>query len=188
MKRFVLVFAVLATLAGLTASDTVTTTVTFNVPSSVSFTVTLPGQSGTASGPTAGVEFNSSVVTANKINCSVVAAGANAQTAAIPCFNYSNTGNRDINVTLQFGAGVPSQVKVKAGQNNTAWIAACTCTSLIGGSCEKDDCVYVNSTTAVKVANITYTGYQEVWLWADFTNYMGGSTDSATLTHTSQAT
>jgi hypothetical protein len=184
--RSLLALALLLGVLSVAFADTVTTLVYFNVPSSLTFTVTLPGDLESSGGASAAIEFNSSLPNAKMINCTSFVAGGLNQTDLIPCFNYSNTGNRDINFTMQFGAGVPAQVKVKAGQNNSAWIAACTCTSLIAGDCPRNDCVEVNS-TVVKVANVSYGGFKEVWLWADFTNYMGGSSANSTLTHTSEA-
>ena len=187
MKRPLLVLVVLAALALYVEAATVTTTVYFNVPSSISFTVTLPGQSATASGASADIEYNSSIVTATKINCTVRPGNANNQTALVPCFNYSNTGNRVINVTLQFGTALPTGVMVKAGHNNSAWAATCTCTDLAGTACNTNQCVEVNDSVAVKVANIAYAGYKDVWMWADYSSYSGGASNSRTLTHTSQA-
>jgi hypothetical protein len=191
MKKLMLAVAALAMLAGIAAADTVTTTVWFNVPSDVSFSVTLPGESPVSSGATTDIEYNSTVPTLAKINCTVREAGPQgAQTAAIPCFNYSNTGNRAINVTLAFGSNLPTGVTVKAGQNNSAWIASCTCADLITGCPGLNDCVVVatsSSTPTVKVANIAYAGYKEVWMWADYSGYTGGATNQRALTHTSQA-
>jgi hypothetical protein len=185
--RNLIALVVLMAIAAVAFADSVTTTVYFNVPSSISFTVTLPGGSPVASGATGDIEFNSSAVSRVKLNCTVRSSPGNNQTAAIPCFNYSNTGNRNINITLQFGVALPTQVKVKAGHNNTAWISSCTCTSLATGGCPGlNDCVEVNSTVAVKIATIPYAGYKDIWLWADFTNYMGGSSDTSILTHTSE--
>ena len=187
MKKQLLVLVVLAAIVYFAAADTVTTTVYFNVPSSISFTVTLPGQSATASGgSSADIEYNASIPTQTKINCTVRPGNANNQTTLVPCFNYSNTGNRALNITLQFGSALPTGVMVKAGHNNSAWAATCTCTDLAGTACNTNQCVEVNDSVAVKVANIAYAGYKEVWMWADFTNYMGGSTGSSTLTHTTQ--
>jgi hypothetical protein len=177
--------ACLAVLASVAVADTVTTTVWFNVPSDVTFTVTLPGKGGVASGATADIEYNSTTPTLNKINCTVAESAGASQTDEIPCFNYSNTGNREINITLQFGTELPSGVTVKAGWNNTAWIATCTCTDLPG--CGDDDCVEVDDSAAVTVATIAYAGYREVWMWADYADYGGGSSAQRELTHTSVA-
>ena len=181
--RIGLLVASLALLAMFAAADTVTTTVWFNTPSDVSFSVTLPGRGAIASGSTSDVEYNSSTPTAEKINCSVRATPWSSQTESVPCFNYSNTGNREINVTMQFGSALPAGVAVKAGWNNSAWVASCSCTKL--PACGSNDCVNVTDTSAVTVATIAYAGYQEVWMWADFSSYSGGSSNSRTLTHTS---
>jgi hypothetical protein len=185
-KKLVVVLACLAVLATLVAADAVLTAVYFNVPSAIGFTVTIPGESATAGPSTADIEFNSTVPTRIKINCTSRDTPFGSQTDVIPCFNYSNTGNRAINITLQFGTALPAGVTVKAGHNNSAYIASCTCINLPycdGGN----DCVEVNDSVAVHVANLSYGTYDEIWLWADFLNVVGGTATNRTLIHTSTA-
>jgi hypothetical protein len=184
--KFGLIVAALAVLAAFAFADTVSTTVWFNVPSDITFTVTIPGK-GAVAGSTTDIEYNATVPTITKVNCTVREGGGQSQTALVPCFNYTNTGNRAINITLQFGSALPTGVTVKAGHNNSAWLASCTCTDLVGG-CPLDDCVVVPATptTAVKVANIPYASYKDVWMWADYASYMGGAGNSRALSHTSE--
>ncbi len=181
MKKLIFVVFALLALGSFAAAATKSTTVYFNVPSSISFSVTLPGQSATTGATTANIEFNSSIPTINKINCSVMLSGGVEQTDLIPCFNYSNTGNQAINITLKFDS-LPAGVTVKAGLNDTAWIASCACAEL--PTCNIDDCIDV-ADSDVTVSSIAYAGYEEVWLWADFSSVMGGTAETRTLTHTS---
>ncbi len=183
MKRITLVIASLALLAAMAFADTKATTVWFNVPSDVTFSVTLPGQGATAGGATTDIEYNASVPTLNKINCSVREPGGVLQTDTVPCFNYTNTGNRAINITLVFDLAPPAGVTVKAGLNDSAWIASCACAEL--PTCNIDDCIEVDNAAAVTVATIAYAGYQEVWMWADYSGYGGGSSNQRGLTHES---
>ncbi|MCX6777808.1 MAG: hypothetical protein NT157_02890 [Candidatus Micrarchaeota archaeon] len=183
-KWIAVVFIVVAAIAVLVWADAATTTVYFNTPSTVSFTITLPGEAA-ATTPTADIEFNSTDTSATKINATVTNAG-DAQTDVVPIFTYTNTGNVGIKITLLFGAALPAQVKVKAGLNNSAWQTWCNESILYDA--RHNDCAFVNDTQAATVANISVAGTEEVWLWADYTVYPGGSSTSRTLTHTSLAT
>ncbi|MFH1448452.1 MAG: hypothetical protein ABIG39_06315 [Candidatus Micrarchaeota archaeon] len=181
-----LVIASLVLLVAVVGADTMLTAVYFNVPSSISFTVTVPGESAAAGATTPDIGFNSSIPTATKINCSCGGGSETLQDDNVPCFNYTNTGNRAINLSVQFGSALPAGVRTKAGHNASAYEAECTCSTLPTG-CTTNACVFVNDTLSVKVADIAYGGYEEVWFWADFANVTGGTDTNRTLIHISQA-
>lgn len=182
-----LVLASLTLLVAIVGADSILTAVYFNVPSDVSFTVTVPGESAVASGSTADIGFNSTEPTATKINCSTSDGSAGyIQDDDIPCFNYTNTGNRALNVSMQFGSALPAGITCKAGHNASAWQTDCGCDTLPTG-CLTDDCVFVNESMPVKVADIAYSDYEEVWFWADFSSVTGGTSTNRTLSHISEA-
>ncbi len=185
-KRLGLVLASLALLVAIVGADTILTSVWFNVPSDISFSVTVPGESAVASGWTADIGFNSTVPTAYKINCSAGGAAETIQDDDIPCFNYTNTGNRAINISMQFASALPAGVTCMAGHNASAFQNECTCDTLPTG-CTTNACVFVNNSEAVKVADIAYGAYEEVWFWANFTSVTGGTSTNRTLWHVSES-
>lgn len=184
--NFGVVALLLLILAIVVGADSVTTTVWFNVPSVISFTVTLPGESPIASGTTMDILFNSTSTTINKLNATIAHNYTN-QSATVPIFNYSNTGNGNINITVDFSSALPSGVSVKAGLNDSAWDTKCWATNL--ATATNNTCAMVNeSANATVVGSLAVGTTKGVWLWADYSSVAYGTYTSRTLTHRSQVT
>jgi len=187
-KALLIILIFLLGAVGITLADTITTPVRFVVPTTISFTISIPATNATtfSSGQTTTtIIFNTTVTTANKLNATNVVGGSPVQTANVGIFNYTNTGNTAINITINFTTALPSGVSVKAGWADNDWESSCTQANKTTGT----GCVNVTaSTSVVRIANLTTTGatkYREVWLWADYNNVASGLDQTVNLAHVS---
>ncbi len=179
-KRNSIFALLLLALVSLVGADVITTNVFFNVPTSVAFTLTLPGLAANSSGHlTTFIEYNHSSNTVRKVNAS---AGGTAQSAAVPIFNYSNTGNVIINISLVFNESIPATINVSASKADGGYQLSCNVSA--GAYPNTTTCKNVTNAGA-NITNISISGYQEIWMWADFNNLPGGSSVRRTLSHVS---
>ncbi len=178
---------------GVVFADTITTPVRFLLPTSLAFTLSVPGNNSTSyssGSTTTTLQFNATVTTGNKINASNL--GGDTQTSTSPIFNYTNTGNVYLNMTINFTAALPSGVTVKAGWADGAWETSCTGTANNGFNFTNGTtrCANVTLATNATVANMSVNGvgsYRNVWLWADYSSVAIGTDTTVNLVHTSKA-
>lgn len=148
---------------------------------SYAFTVTVLGQSPTYSNETnynatPDIYFNISTKNAAFVYpCANADYATNCQTGTLPVFNYSNTGNVAINLTLNFSAALPSGIEVygnSSARNGTAYSTL----RLVNGTCE-GGCFRV-------AQGLNWTNnWAALWLWANFTGMTGGNAYSRVLQH-----
>ncbi len=182
-----LVLAIFAlSLSVIVFADTITTPVRFIVPTTLSFTLSVPGNNASsfsAGSTTTTIIFNSTSNTVSQLN-GTAAGSAQQQTATIPIFNFTNTGNVLINITMNFSTSLPSGVSVKAGWASGAYQASCGASVMPS----KTVCINVTAGSVVNVANLTTSGgeqHRDVWLWADYSNVASGTDSTVNLVHTS---
>ncbi len=188
-SKIAIVFLVVVLASSLIAfADTITTPVRFLLPTTISFTLSVPGNNATSfsSGQTTTtIRFNSTITNTIKLNATP--AGGAQQTAAIPIFNYTNTGNTYLNITVNFSTALPAGVTVRAGWADGAYQSSCTASVIPSTTA----CVNVTAGGNVAVANLSTTGgaggsFRDVWLWADYNSTVAVGTDSTVnLVHTS---
>ncbi len=115
------VFAItmIALIPSAMAAETVTTTAHFNVPSSVAFEVTLPGEStvessggGTA---TTDIEFNCTDTGGTEANVEAKVVGGTVQSDGTPIYEIDNIGTVDINVTIAINTNMPACMALQGG-------------------------------------------------------------------------
>lgn len=150
-----LIFAALAVLLisgtamGYDANTPFTVTMNFIVPSDTTFTATLAGTETT-------IDFNPA--TANSIG---VQPDSQDNSTSVPIVNITNAGNVNANYSVNLTAAKPSWVTLKANSGTDY----ATATAF--------------DTTAVELAgwqNIVPSTVAPVYLWADFTSAVGGTT------------
>lgn len=145
--------------------ESTSTIVHFNLPTDMSYTLTLPGlgavTSNTSATPggtaTADVDFNCSAVG----SCAAVnpkAHGGSVQADGTPIFEFDNTGNIGINITVFFNDTTPTCIVV---WGNTTWnddeTALATANNVIGG------------TNVTVISNFQpVTAAQDWYMWANF--------------------
>jgi hypothetical protein len=176
--------------AALVAADYAQTTVWFTVATSVSFTVTIPGAgatSSTAAAPgtaTGDVYVNATTVPVVALqpcanpdfstNCQVTTVGS-----ARPIFNYSNTGNVALNMTIRFNSTLPSYVAVWG--NSTCSAGTCSAAKRpvneSGVSNEKHYVVQGLPTTA--------GNWAAEWLYVNFSSGATGGAVNRVMLHNS---
>ncbi|MFH1106838.1 MAG: hypothetical protein V1787_02995 [Candidatus Micrarchaeota archaeon] len=173
--------ALLVAFAGFAYAEFAQTTVYFNVPVRLSFTITLPdtvqtNASGTtapwSADATADINFTlaaGSISGTHVQPCLTVAFGGGCQTGpAVPIFAYKNTGTTNISMWLKFNASLPTGIVV--GVNSTA--------SGTGNNMVNHTALYdVNNSlwaNAFQDLNISSNQYANVSLYANFTNVQGG--------------
>jgi hypothetical protein len=148
---------------------------------SYAFTVTVLGQPPTYSNETnynatPDIYFNISSANAAAVYpCANADYATNCQTGTLPIFNYTNTGNVAINLTLNFSSALPSGIEVygnSSARNGTAYSTL----RLINNTCE-GGCFRV-----AQGLNFT-NNWAALWLWANFTNVVGGNAYSRVLRH-----
>lgn len=113
----VLVFGLPLVIASAEYTQTI---VHFNVPSEIAYTLTLPGvaavNSAASPAATADIDFNcSSSGSVGSVNAS--AFGGSTQSNGTPIFQFDNTGNLNLNITVYLNDTVPSCIKLWG--NNT---------------------------------------------------------------------
>jgi hypothetical protein len=101
------------------ASESVTTTAHFNIPSVVSFEVTLPGESAVEStgggAATTDIEFNctDSGGTEDDVEAKVV--GGVVQNSTVPIYSINNIGTENLNVTISLNSAMPACMTLNGG-------------------------------------------------------------------------
>ncbi len=183
--------ALIAMFSASAAADYVQTSVFFNVPTTISFSVTLPGQGAVNSNgtlppnapPTANIEFNSTNPTIVNIFPCVVGGGtcqSGAGSTGTPIFQYRNLGNTNISIQLIFNASLPSTVTTRA---NSSWDKS----SLSNGTAFAGDRAVnaTENTTLGTSIDWATTSVLNVYMYANFTVYPGGSRTKLLLNHTS---
>lgn len=192
-SRNVVIAVAFLFLAGVAfAPQTITTPVRFILPTTTTFTLAIPGNNATVFTSTlAGVTattivYNTTNRTESGINATAVGTST-VQGPTVPIFNITNTGNININVTINFSTALPSGVEVKAGWGPNAYQTGSNgCTGPAagppgGGTGSLTTCSNITASQVVTtIANMSTSGgakYREVWLWADYTNVVVG-TDS----------
>ncbi len=191
----VIVFLLGAVLAQTTQQ--ITTPVRFIVPTTITFTLAIPGNNATTyASTTAGatattILYNTTNRTESGINATAV--GGASQTPAVPIFNFTNTGNVNINITINFSTALPTGVEVKAGWGANAYQSGSQgCTGAAAGppvnSTNGDDRLRCSNITAslvvTTIANLSTSGagiYRNVWMWADFSSVTAGTDATVNL-------
>jgi hypothetical protein len=198
-------FALMPSMPG--AQPTMNTHIIFIIPSVVSFRITLPGtggfnQTGGGSFITPDIAFNSSLnltggrSTATGINASIRYAPELNQSDASGIFNYTNTGNTFLNLTLFLSKALPMNFSGNPGTNvnNSLRLYAMNRTpgagaaiapaepcvtsgSILGAN---NTCIYINGTEgnaqpgtgggSMIIANLSPGATNTTYLWADFLN------------------
>lgn len=193
--RIILVAAFIVALLGaaLVAADYAQTTVWFTVATSVSFTVTIPGAGATSSSTSApGTATGAIYVNATSLPQVALQPCANADFAtncqnttvggAMPIFNYSNTGNVALNMTLFYTTAQPTGVDTWG--NSTCNGGSCTATAAKRPVNETSG---VGTTRHYVVQNLpTSAGnWAAEWLYVNFTSSVSAGGQSRVLQHNS---
>jgi len=101
------------------ATETVTTTAHFNVPSVVAFQVTLPGESAVESAPggtaTTDIEFNCTDSGGTQANVDAKVVGGSTQADGTPIYSIDNVGTVDLNLTIAIDSAMPSCMTLQGG-------------------------------------------------------------------------
>ena len=187
-RIIILLASLFAVLSFAVFADTITTPVRFIVPSTLSFTLSVPGNNASSfavGSTTTTLIFNTTSGTATRLNATA-AGSTQQQNGTIPIFNYTNTGNVLINITINFTAALPAGVTVKAGWNSTSWQSSCSASTIPNIT----NCINVTIANNATVANLSTSGqgsYREVWLWADYSSVTSGTDSTVNLVHTSFA-
>lgn len=150
------------------ALEHTTTAVNFNIPSAVEFQVTIPGIANVTSAPTGtatnAIEFNSSSGNSVALDPKVVGTGT-VQVSGTPIFGIHNTGTVGLQINMSLSAALPTCMQVFYG----------TTYATRGGT-------LFNNTANKTISNIiAQTGYQAIYLSANFTGCVGGDTNSKTI-------
>ena len=172
---------------------------------SISFTVFLPGSSLiTASNYTApqninntlDIEFNVSNQSQAWANASVApTTAAGQQNDGIPIFNYTNTGNVPINISLWFnGSSMPPGINVTASngtgggvQNFLTGAAGCTLGPVAGldqtpngNAGGSPTCKNMTNTPSRFISDLQPGQFRGLWVWAFYDNFRayGGTVGS----------
>lgn len=179
----------------------ITTPVRFILPTTTTFTLAIPGNNATTfASTTAGVTattimYNSTSRTDAGLNATAV--GGAQQTPAIPIFNITNTGNININITINFSTALPTGVEVKGGWGTNAYQTGSNgCTGPAAGppvnATNGDDKLRCSNITASQVlttiANLSTSGaaaHRNIWMWADYNNVVAGTDSVVNLVFTS---
>ena len=195
------VVMVIILLIGLVFAQTtqqITTPVRFIVPTTITFTLAIPGNNATNfSSSTAGttattILFNTTNRTEAGINATAVGnANVPSQTPSVPIFNFTNTGNVNINITINFSTALPTGVEVKAGWGPNAYQTGSQgCTGAAagppGGATQSlTTCSNITASSVVTtIANLSTSGaatQRNVWLWADFSSVTAGTDATVNL-------
>jgi hypothetical protein len=95
----------------------------------------------------------------------------NGQTATVPFFNFSNTGNVNLNFTVKLNESLQNGLWGKMGLADGAWEATC---SAGDGPPTTSTCITLNDTIKVLASDVPDTGtdWVDVWAWGDFVNYV----------------
>jgi hypothetical protein len=140
-----------STAMGFDSGTPYTVTMNFIVPSDSTFTVTLAAAEST-------IDFN-----ANTTSSKCIEPDSQSNTSSIPIINISNDGNVNTNYGINLTAGAPSWVTLKA--SGTAGATKC------------NDGTAFNSSVIWTNWNTTTPGtYANVYLFANFTSAIGGTT------------
>ncbi len=131
-------------------------TVTFNIPTSIAFSVSFP--------------FGNTNITFSPVSATFTDEAAEDQTDAISSYNITNDGNVNINLNAIFQTEFPSGVTEFR-----------TCTASSGGS-PSGTCYWwtdTNDTTSNQtiVSSLAPAGQANRWAWASGTNTAGGWTE-----------
>ncbi len=167
-------------------ADTTSTTVSFIIPSSISHVIGYAASCG--SSDFAFVENDGTYDgTQTRINVTQID-GTVCQTDSVSGLNISNTGNDIINVTFKFTSALPSGIVVKASLAEGGYEASCSLAAAdtpTTGACHN-----VTDSEEVLVANdlTALTGTEDVWMWADMTDYNSGVSVTMTRGMQSNAT
>lgn len=190
-SKFLLYFLSLLLLSFLVRPDTFSTIAYFNVPTSLTFTVTLPGgPANTNSTYSSDIEFNASSNNAKNVT-PCVAGGGSCQTSTTPIFLYTNTGNVNLNFTVQLSSNVTNTSVIMGSSNSSSFYAKSDGSgcNAAGTNASNWSCVNVTSEGASYCFNGTYVinpnTAGQCWVWANFFNLYGGNRFRRTLTHTS---
>jgi len=115
----VLAITVVAAMPMALAAETVTTVAHFNVPSSVAFEVTLPGESAVEStgggAATTEIEFNCSNANGSESDVEAKVVGGTVQSDGTPIYEIDNIGTVNINVTIALNASMPACMTLQGG-------------------------------------------------------------------------
>lgn len=195
-NSYLIIAAVLFLFLSVTsAQQRIVTPVRFVLPTTTTFTLAVPGTNATTfasadgSGTTATtIIFNSTSLTIRGLNAT--AAGGAQQSPTVPMFNATNTGNRNINITINFTTALPSGVSTKAGWGTNAYQVSCVAPDAgppVNATNGQDNtrCSNVTaSATLTTIANLSTSGagsYREVWFWADYVSAAAGIDNSVNL-------
>lgn len=175
------------------AADYAQTTVFFNVPASTAFSVTLPGQGAVNSNgtippsapPTADIEFNATNPTTNNIVPCVTGGTCQSGEGAsgTPIFQYDNTGNLNISIQLIFNSTLPTGVTVRA---NSSWDNS----GVSNGTAYAGDRPINATENTTLGTNIDWNAasFLNVYMYANFSEVVGGTRTTRLLNHTSVST
>jgi len=180
----------LLTMVAVAAPQYAQTTVYFNVPETLSFTVTLPSYAANTSNTTepagapvtVNIEFNATTGDSNAQPC-IQAGAATCQTGAtLPIFQYDNTGNANMTIQLRFSSALPSGITVCV--NSTAQGTGNQAT-------HHTACYDVNNSLwAIVVQNLSSTGSNltNATLYANFSGISPGTSSNRRLDHNGSRT
>jgi hypothetical protein len=202
-------FAVLIVLMAASAviAQTINTHLIFIVPSVVSFRVVLPGSpfgfnnTADAANNTVDIMFNTSANASSAGTTTVIGVNATiryneiiGQTDTTGIFNYTNTGNTYLNISIYLDSDLPYNVSGTTTVNNTLRLYAMNRSAVAGSAtapaqpCQaagstlgsNNTCIYVNGSVAsapagsgggsVILQNFPPGATNSTYLWADFLN------------------
>jgi hypothetical protein len=155
------------------ATETVTTTLYFNIAAVDELTVTLLGQAAVTSAPTgtatpANIEFNSTTGTDAWLNATVTGGGA-TQDGSNAILVLDNTGTTNLNINISTAGGLAA---CQALRYNTTWCATpSTCATDLDTTEITLDSSFTPAETAINL-----------WLWGNFSACTDADDASTTLT------
>lgn len=170
MKKFLFVLGLVAFFGlAFVFADTEQTTVTFVIPASVDHSLSYGGTCSASNFYFVEVDATKDG-TEDMVNVTSDTSGvAQCQNATIGGITINNVGSVNVNVTANFTASLPSGVTFKIAQANAGYQASC------GGTVSTSTCADISTTAVLVAEDVTaQSGTQELWLWADMSNFNGG--------------
>jgi hypothetical protein len=184
MAKALLTLIALVSVISFAAADIEQTTVTFVIPSTIDHSLSYGGTCSSANFYF--VEEDASIDgTQAKINASSDSAGSNmCQDAGTAGIVITNDGSTAVDVVMNMSTAYPAGTNLKVAQADAGYQAVCD------GTADSDGCADIPAlsagvTVAASVAG--QGGTQELWLWANMSNFNSGISGSDTATLNSQA-
>lgn len=183
-KIYGLIISILAIFALLVWADTETTTVTFVIPSEIDHSISYGGSCSSANfyfvendGSLDGTQARINL-TSDANPWTSEGASNTCQNSTVAGITITNSGSSVINVSMNTSTSLPSGTGLKAALADAGYEATCS------GTATTSTCVDVIYGAAVQVAGdlSAQGGTEDVWVWANMSNFNSGVAGSDTET------